>query len=153
MKRIQLSADKFALVDDDMFEELNRFKWTAKKFNKTWYAERKDHYKSVYMHRLIMNAQNGLQVDHIDMNGLNNTRENLRICTRAENARNRIENSNSTSGYKGVSFSKQRNKFESKITINGKTIHLGRFSTKEEAAKAYDKKALELFGEFARTNF
>lgn len=157
MKQIKLSEDKFAQVDDAMFDELNQYKWTAKKYKNTWYAERKIHvflsWKSVYMHRSIINIPDGMQVDHIDLNGLNNTRNNLRVCTHAENSRNRPASSNSTSGYKGVSFCKQRNKFEAKISVNGKTIHLGRFATKEEAARAYDEAAKKHFKEFAWKNF
>lgn len=104
------------------------------------------------MHRLIMGAVSGQIVDHINGNKLDNRRCNLRFCTKAENNRNRKTQRNVT-GLKGVIWSKRDKVFSAKIRLNSKDIHLGRFKTAEEAARAYDKAAKELFGAFARTNF
>jgi len=116
--------------------------------------------KTLLMHRLIMDADENSFVDHIDGNGLNNKKENLRFATKSQNAQNKIRKNNSTSKYKGVHYaSTEKNNLKKpwKAYIQNphinKKIHLGFFLTEEEAAKAYDKKALELFGEFARLNF
>lgn len=106
------------------------------------------------MHREIMRAPEGVLVDHRDGDGLHNWRENLRNCTDAQNKMNRkVISANNTSGYKGVSWSKKKRKWIAQSMINKKHIFIGHFSTPEEAARAYDEKARELFGEFARTNF
>ena len=101
------------------------------------------------MHREIMNTSKGLQVDHIDHNGLNNQRSNLRNCTASQNRMNKI--CTSRSGYKGVSLNEGL--IQSRIKINGNTRHLGYFKTKELAAKAYDIAAKKYQGEFANLNF
>jgi len=105
------------------------------------------------MHRVILDAPMNMLVDHINGNGLDNRRENLRICTNTENLRNRGKDRDNTSGYKGVVIKKGEKKFRAQIRVNQKTIHLGSFSTPEEAARAYDDAAREYFGEFAWTNF
>ena len=107
------------------------------------------------MHRLITNAPKGLMVDHINHNGLDNRRKNLRLCTVSQNNRNRrpITRPNKGSKYKGVTFDKKRNLFKAEIQHNKKKYFLGRFKSQIKAAQAYDKKARELFGEFAYLNF
>ena len=92
-------------------------------------------------------------VDHIDRNKLNNHLLNLRWCTKQENQYNRSKNKNGTSVYKGVSFHKKANKWLSRINQYGHPIHLGYFTDESEAAHAYDRKAIELFGVFAKLNF
>jgi hypothetical protein len=107
----------------------------------------------VYLHRLLMNAVQTQQVDHANGNSLDNRRENLRFCTSSQNSQNRRRTS--TSGFKGVSL-KPRYKskpWEANIKVAGKLKYLGRFQTPEEAAKAYDSAARDMFGEFAHTNF
>ena len=153
MKEIQLSQGKVALVDDEEFESLNQYKWHAQKNRNIFYAVRN---KGVagkraiqYMHVVIMGRKG---VDHIDRNGLNNQRNNLRFCTQSENCMNRSKGENCTSIYKGVCFHKQHKKWITKIHINGQDIHLGLFNTEVEAAKAYNAKAIELFLEFANLN-
>lgn len=103
------------------------------------------------LHRILMNPPSGMQVDHIDGNGLNNRRSNLRIVTNAENGRNRGESSNNTSGFKGVYWNKQRSKWEAQIRIDGKRRFLGQFAHPEDAHKAYTRAAQTIFGDFART--
>ena len=109
---------------------------------------------SVKVHRLIMKPDDGLVVDHIDGNGLNNLRENLRVCTNAENSRNARQYKKTASKFKGVSRADSKSKpWKARLKYNYKEVHIGIFKTQEEAARAYDEKAKELFGEFAHLNF
>lgn len=100
-----------------------------------------------------MNVSSALQIDHIDGDGLNNTKQNLRICTQSENVMNQSIRSDNSSGYKGVWWDKQTNKWRAGIIISGKTVYLGRFDFLVNAARAYDFAAKELFGEFSKLNF
>lgn len=168
MKKIPLTRGKYALVDDADFEWLNQWKWCAQKSRHTYYAVR---VKSkglkqiqIFMHKLILNPPDGLKTDHINHSGLDNRRQNLRVCTLAENQWNqrlRKEMGEYKSEYKGVSWNKgQKYKggrykggWRARIGIDKKQMYLGYFQSEIDAAKAYDKKAKELFGEFAETNF
>ena len=105
------------------------------------------------MHRAILNAPKGLLVDHIDGNGLNNRKSNLRLCTFAQNAHNSRPRRNSSSRYKGVCWHKLKKKWTVSIYKGGKRTYLGYYDDEIEAALAYDRKAEELFGEFAYLNF
>ena len=153
MKKIKLRSGLFTLVDDDDFKYLNQFKWYGYKDKTTSYVIRnktvKDPLRERNMARLIMNTPKGMEVDHVDHNGLNNQKSNLRNCTRSQNCANRKPWSKS--GYMGVySFD---NTIMSHIKINGKIIYLGTFKTNIDAAKAYDKAAKKYHGEFANLNF
>lgn len=157
-KRIPLSRGLFAIVDNDLFDYLNQWKWSAaRNYGTVYYATRyarlngKD--TTVRMHRVIMNAPRGTQVDHINGNGLDNRRENLRFCTTKQNLRNRGKNSRNTSGYKGVSWAKHANKWNAQIVVNRKRINLGYYEDVKEAALAYDEAARKYHGEFCNTNF
>jgi hypothetical protein len=114
--------------------------------------------KNLYrVHRLVYETfvgevAKGFVVDHIDRNPSNNNVTNLRLATKSNNASNSRVVKKSTTRFKGVSFDKNRNLYESKITVNYKTIHLGRFSTAEEAAQAYDRAAVMYFKQYAATN-
>jgi hypothetical protein len=111
---------------------------------------------AVLMHRIVMETPEGSFTDHIDGNGLNNTRNNLRICTKHQNQMNRRLPTTNKTGYKGVSvYRSKRKKFlwRSEIQMNRKTIYLGLYFCLIKAAKAYDEAAKELFGEFAKLNF
>ncbi len=167
VKQIQLTQGKFALVDDKDFEMLSQYKWYAHKSGKTYYAERNKDKGVGKMHRLIMNCPEGMVVDHIDHNGLNNQKVNLRICSHAENNRNSKSRKNSKSQYLGVSLNIKRrttpykdgtprdytrHTWIAQIETNGKNYNLGRYKTEEEAALAYNAKAAELFGKFANLN-
>lgn len=154
MKKIKLTKDKFAIVDDEDFEYLNQWKWLFDR-----YASRQEgNYekgtrKMIYMHRLIMKTPDGFDTDHINGNKLDNRKENLRIVTRQLNNANARIAKNNKLKFKGIWFSKRLNKYTASIGFNYKIIHLGCFTSAIEAAKAYDAKAKELFGEFAYLNF
>ena len=153
-KRIKLSCGKWAIVDAADYEQLSEYRWCALEKGRSWYAKTLNRNGTILsMHRLILNAPKGLFVDHINHNGLDNRRENLRLCTRLQNSRNRLPSRGGTSKYKGVTRSKRRKKFMAEIRVNQKKQYLGYFDSEIEAAKAYDKKAKELFGEFAYLNF
>ena len=107
----------------------------------------------VGMHRVIMNAPKGMLVDHIDGNGLNNRRSNLRLCTNKENARNARPSKGGSSRYKGVCWHKAKKKYDARIEVDGKRYCLGYFADEIEAAVTYDIKAMQLFGDFAYFNF
>ncbi len=151
MKYIKLSQNKRAMVDDADFGWLNQWKWHAIRQRHLWYAARP---KSVKMHRLIMGLTkgDGKEVDHKNGNGVDNRRENLRICTRPEN----IQNQHIVRGsckYQGVCRDRTNNKWMAYIMKNGKQTTIGLFKNKKDAARAYDKKALELYGPDAKVNF
>lgn len=159
MKEIQLSRfgknkGKFiALVDDEDFESINQYKWFVMKSRTTIYAARNVRVggkrTNLRMHWEIMG---GKGVDHKDHNGLNNQKSNLRFCTASENLMNRRKWKNTSSIYKGVCFNKLARKWQANIQTNGKLIHIGLFVSEVDAARAYNEKAIEFFGEFANLN-
>jgi len=177
MKKIRLwqnrdeISDYETIIDDEDYEKIVEAikykngkpgKWYAHKTcaGSGYYAFAGDHRKS--MHRVIMDPPKGMDIDHINGNTLDNRKENLRICTRSQNSQNRKLRSDSASGYKGVYKHKARNlkkPFEAYIGDSEtsypstKHINLGCYTTAEEAARARDKKAKELHGEFAYLNF
>lgn len=156
-KEICLSQGKVAIVDDDLYNYYNQWIWSAFFDGHNWYAVRqkgkRPFRKQVKMHRDIMNAPEGIKIDHKNGNGLDNRRENLRFCTQSQNAMNsKIPKSNKT-GYKGVSYIKRDRIYQAHIKANGKAINLGSFHDPVEAAKVYDEAAIKYFGEFAKTNF
>lgn len=146
MKKIPLTQGEFALVDDDMFAYLSQWKWYL---SDTGYAERKPVSGKVIMHRDIMGNPKGKQIDHINGNRLDNRRENLRVCNRSQNAMNTEKRSTNKSGYKGVSLDGKSGKWVAHI----RNTYVGGFHDIVEAARAYDAKARELFGDFAKLNF
>ena len=110
--------------------------------------------KNVKMHQVIMGTEEGKVIDHINSNGLDNRKTNVRFATSQQNSWNqRKQRGNSRSKYKGVHWEKKRKEWRARITFKGRVVHLGRFDTEEEAAMAYDGKAREFFGEFAWLNF
>lgn len=156
MKHIDVGRGLYALVDDCDYPELSKRKWyTLRHRTGRFYAMAKISGKNVLMHRLIMKARAfSEKVDHLDGNSLNNTRENLRIATNAENMRNRGIAGHNKTGFKGVLKRSDRRtkKYKAQIGVNGKTIYIGHFETAKQAAIAYNEKAKELHGEFARLN-
>jgi hypothetical protein len=152
-RRIPLTRGKFALVDSQDYYRLGQFSWFAVPGYKTSYADRKLNGKTIKMHREIMNAPAHLFVDHINHNGLDNRKANLRLCTRAQNNCNVVTKKRGASKYKGVSLGKTEKKWRGTIRFNKKRYHLGYFTDETAAAKAYDKKASQLHGRFACLNF
>lgn len=158
MKKIELTQGKVTQVDDEDYGWLNQWKWYAIKHRNTFYATRhrkiiNDKKRSlVRIHRLIINAPKGIDVDHFDTDGLNNQRCNIRLCTNQQNCMNRKPQKNATSIYKGVVWRKDHDIWAAQIGFNRKNIHLGYFDFESKAAFAYNKAAIELFGEFARLN-
>lgn len=153
-KLIPLTKGQFAIVDDEDYDWLVRWKWQCRASEKgrRLYAGRTS--KAILMHRVIMNAPREFVIDHIDGNGLNNQRHNLRVCTYRQNQQNqRIQQTSKTSCYKGVSWSKETNKWSVAIRVDGRLTRLGYFIFEPDAGRAYDVAALQHFGEFARLNF
>lgn len=139
--------DGFALVDkEDAW--LDGYRWSLSH----GYPSTRIDGKSVLLHRLLLKAPNEKDVDHIDGNPFNSKKDNLRLCTRAQNNYNRKVPKDHKTGYKGVYWHKSARKFAARIQHNKRSMHLGLFATVEEAASAYDLKAKEYFGEFARLN-
>lgn len=160
MRKIELTQGKYALVDDEDFERINKCKWCAHRHGNGWRATRgirkaNGKQRTQYMHRIIISVPNGLEIDHRNHNGLDNRKSNLRVCTHAENLQNQQQQKprQGTSKFKGVNWHNARNKWRAYIKSNDKFIHLGVFDNEIDAAKAYDKKAKELFGEYAYLNF
>lgn len=151
MKRIKLTQCKYALVDDEDFEWLNKFNWYATKGRNEdiWYAGRGRPISR--MHREIMNAPADKQVDHKDGNGLNNQKSNLRLATNQQNQRNQKPR-NSSSKFKGVHWYKRDQVWIAYIQINGELKRLGYFNSEILAAQTYNLAAKMYFGEFARLN-
>lgn len=158
MKEIALTRNRVAIVEDADFEVLNKYKWAVLITKTTCYAIRSKRLKGggkkyYYMHREIMGVTDRrIRVDHIDHNGLNNSRNNLRVCNASQNAANSRSRLNSSSKYLGVFFDKSRNKWAVRITKDYKTINIGRFKTEEEAAHAYNQYAIQVHGAFANIN-
>ncbi|OAJ75137.1 hypothetical protein AYJ08_05835 [Brevibacillus sp. SKDU10] len=151
-REIPLTQGKVTIVDDEEFEPLSKYKWFATKCGNSYYAARRLNGKTILMHRYIMNPENRLVVDHVDGDSLNNQKSNLRICSKAQNNRNQRIKTNNKSGYKGVYWREEKGKWQGSMRHNSKTVYLGLFTDQEEAARAYNQKAVELFGEFARLN-
>jgi len=144
MKKIQLTQEKEAIVDDEDYEWLNSYKWFAHWDGYNFYACRnvkisgsKQRQTKISMHRVIMNPGDNMEVDHINHNGLDNQKENLRIVTHRQNLQN-MEKIGS-SKYPGVSWIKRDKKYQAKAQINGKNKHLGYFDSELEAFKVYKK--------------
>lgn len=158
---IPLTNGMVALVDAQDFERLSQYSWRARKGSKPggpelYYASRRvpsaaGRGPEIHMHHDLLGP--GL-VDHKDGNGLNNQRSNLRHCTQSQNLANaRFGSKGKTSRFRGVSFHRAKGRWQAQSKLNQKKVHLGRFVSEEEAARAYDNFAREHFGEFARLNF
>ncbi len=163
---IPLTQGQFAIVDENKYEELIKYKWYAIKGKNTYYAMRRIRLnhptETIYisMHTQILGYPTGCEIDHKNHNGIDNRIRNLRTCTRSQNQGNRrnLKRANTTSIFKGVHvpvyYQKHtKKKWASMITFEYNRIFIGLFNSEIEAAKAYDTKALELFGEFAYVNF
>ena len=147
MREVLVCGGHIALIDDADFDLVSKRNWWMRK----GYPSTSNPGKSprqLPMHRVIMNPPSGMLVDHINGNPLDNRRENLRLCTLSENNRNVSVQSRSKSGLKGVAWYSAGNKWKVQIQANGKRTHIGYFSNKEDAHRAYCEKAKELHGEF-----
>lgn len=155
--QIPLTQNKYALIDAEDFDLVSGWTWSACKYGRTFYAKCSvrvaGKQTSVKMHRLIMSADEGEAVDHINGDGLDNRRCNLRLASKSQNGQNQANCRTHSSRFKGVSWDKQTGRWRSKIQCDGMTFHIGRFHSEIEAARAYDSAALELFGDYARLNF
>jgi hypothetical protein len=155
-RKIPLTQGKYAIVDVEDFESLNSVKWHAVEDYNTWYAFRSERINgrnsSIQMHRKVINPPDDKCVDHINHNGLDNRKANLRLVSREQNVWNtRKHRGKLSSKYKGVS--KRYGKWRAYIGHKGKMQHIGYFDDELAAARAYDGKAKELFGEYACLNF
>lgn len=156
MKTIALTQGFHAIVDDDDFEELSCFKWHATRSKQNYYARRGiwNGHKMfmVSMHRIIMKANPGQVIDHRDGDTFNNQKSNLRFCTYSQNNANKIPKRNGSSKYKGVYWHKRSKVWGANIGVDHKQKNLGYYSSEKDAAEAYNKEALNIYGDFARLN-
>lgn len=155
MREISLrNSTLVALVDDGDYERVARYRWRAHCHHGNWYAVRSLGRLTIRMHRFILELNNPkVQVDHKNGDGLDNTRENIRIATVAQNQYNQKRRKDNPSGYKGVNRQQRSDKWRARIKVSGRMVQLGVFVTPEEAARAYDQRASELWGDYARLNF
>lgn len=156
MKEIPLTQGKVALIDDEDYERIVRYSWQASRLpgaSQKYVAKTQIRGKTVFMHRLILDAKEGEEIDHISGGGLDNQKSNLRFCSRSQNMANQGKRLGTSSRFKGVSRDWGRNKWLASICFNYRAINLGRYDDEEEAARAYDHAASKYFGEFARLNF
>ena len=153
IRYICLTRGLHAIVDAEDYEWLSRHKWhvTPSPRSGTFYARRRRGKGALLMHREIMNAPEGMVVDHINGNGLDNRRCNLRICTQGENCRNSCKHSDGKSRFIGVH--RHRDKWEAIVTHERKEHYGGSFADEVEAARARDRLALKYHGPYARLNF
>lgn len=166
VREIQLGGHKktaknlgfIAVVDDDDYERISKYKWSLSIRKTRMYAMRSEgprgNNKKYYMHREIINIEEGMDVDHINGNGLDNRKENLRVVSRQDNLRNMRNIRGGSSKYKGVYLYSERLRkpWMAMIRINKRGKYLGYYKTEEEAALAYNKAAIEHFGEMAKLN-
>jgi hypothetical protein len=149
MKLIPLSKEKFAKIDDDDLALVSQYRW----YENEGYAITYHKGKRTRMHRLIMNASDGVDVDHRDIEKLNNQKSNLRFCTVTQNNRNVASRKNNTTGYKEVTIDPTTGHYRPNIYKDGAALSFGQFKEKRHAALTRDLWALDIYGEFASTNF
>lgn len=155
MKQL-IIKNKICYVDDEDYELISKYNWYIKRSYNIFYAITNINKKKVRMHRLIYSNYYTIDkndiIDHIDKNGLNNQKNNLRKCNKSQNSINTVKRKTNTSGFKGVSFYKTFQKYRATIHKDGIKYSLGYFNSPIDAAKAYNEKCIELFGEFAELN-
>lgn len=149
-KWVRLTKGRFALIDESDLDLVQESSWHL---TSTGYAACRKNNKILFMHRMLLQAPDDIQVDHIDRDRLNNRRSNLRLATNQENAQNKSKAPEASSKYKGVHYRPESKIWRAYIDIDGHRTYLGNFSNEEVAAKAYDQEAIKRFGSFANTNF
>lgn len=149
---VSLTKGYSAVIDESDVPLISGRNWSAlvSKRRKAIYAARVENGKMILMHRLILGAPRGMDVDHIDQDGLNNRRLNIRVCSRSENCRNVGLRSDNKSGQKGVSLCKETSRWQAEIQANGSRTFLGYFDDVDEAASAYAEACRVIHGSFAR---
>jgi len=155
MKEIPLTQGRVALVDDEDYSWLQKWPWIYVycPSSRTGYAVRHEGLRTICMHRQILGARPGQDVDHVNAAGTDNQRANIRLCTRAQNNANQRHQRRATSSrYKGVYWDRARGKWHAQLKTGGVRYALGRFGDEREAARAYNAFALKTWGEFARLN-
>ncbi len=160
-RRIPLTQGKFAVVDSDDFERVSKYRWYANCHHTGQFRARatipflsensKQRQTTLLMSRFIIGAKDGELVDHINHDMLDNRKTNLRIATHSQNARNTKKRRTTINQYKGIALT-VGGKFQARIFVDGKLLHLGIFDTQKEAAIAYNKSAKKYFGKFACLN-
>ncbi len=153
MKEIPVGKKYVALVDDEDYERVSASKWFYNTGKSTIYAIR-NRMKPMYLHRLVLNILDPkVQVDHINYNGLDCRKANLRLCNSGQNTVHQRKRTNAIhSKFKGVTWCSRHSKWLSRIHKQGKHMHLGYFESEAEAAQKYNRAALELYGEYAVLN-
>lgn len=158
MSEVKLNKNKVTIVDDEDFEKVSKFTWGCVSHGKRFYARTTIKVGGkpyvLYLHRFIAGLKkgDGKQTDHINGNGLDNRKSNLRLCSYSENQYNIGLRQNNTSGYTGIWWNKDKKKWIVKVKHNKKKIHLGAFDDKKTAALAYNKGAIKYHGAFAKLN-
>lgn len=157
--KIKLTMGKYAIVDAEDFEYLNKYKWCTSMRNgkpytaRCLYDRKTKKRTTISMHRFLLGIiHSSVSVDHVNGNGLDNRKSNLRKCNHSQNMKNQTRHKNNKSGYKGVYWNKQKNKWAATIKVEGKSVHLGYFADKDWAAIAYNKAAQKFFKDFANLN-
>lgn len=159
-RQIELTQGQVALIDAEDYEKVSQYKWHAAWGERTrsYYAAHSEWVKgsgrprTIRMHRVILDAPDGLMVDHVNHNTLDNRKENLRLCDQAANSANARQRRDSTAPYKGIEQDRTTGRWYAHIKVHGKRIYLGVFDEPVEAARAYDQAARVHFGEYAYTN-
>jgi len=160
-RRIRMAQPRYAKVDPADYKRLRKYEWVAeKKGTNSFYARRRapggkgKKWKLISLHQEIIKAPPGMVIDHINHDGMDNRRANLRAATHSQNLYNRKKRSGATqSKYKGIYWRKKTGRWEVRIMFEKKAIHLGRFRSEIDAARAYDRGAMKYHGEFACLNF
>lgn len=157
MIEIELTQGYKSVIDNEDYELVKNYKWHVFHGHAgVKYAATKirinNRKTTLFLHRLLLGLKHGdrRKADHKDLNGLNNTRDNLRICNNVQSNQNRGKQKRTRSGFKGVYIDKS--KYRVNVNINGKLIHIGMFDNPIDAARAYDEQIIRHYGEFAKTN-